>query len=161
MRWAFRKQPPARCNCPQRWPSYGPTNGSAAYLDTSVFVKLIATEPESDALRARLRRWPNRASATLLRTETVRALRRSGIDAFIGKARRLFSGIVLLRIVEPLLDWAGNLQPAQLRSLDAVHLAASQGFQGSISSRNRLSASPAPGGAPAARFRRRARAPRA
>lgn len=48
----------------------------AAYLDTSAFVKLIVAEPESEALRERLKRWPERASATLLRTETVRALRR-------------------------------------------------------------------------------------
>lgn len=99
-------------------------NGRAAYLDTSAFVKLLVTEPESAALQARLQRWPDRASATLLRTETVRALRRSGNDALIGKARRLFGGIVLLRIDEPLLDRAGDLGSAELRLLDAVHLAA-------------------------------------
>jgi len=99
-------------------------NGRAAYLDTSAFVKLLVTEPESQALRARLQRWPDRASATLLRTETVRALRRSGNESLIGKARRLFGGVVLIRIDEPLLDRAGDLGPAELRSLDAVHLAA-------------------------------------
>lgn len=99
-------------------------NGRAAYLDTSAFVKLLVTEPESQALRARLQRWPDRASATLLRTETVRALRRSGNESLIGKARRLFGGVVLIRIDEPLLDRAGDLGPAELRSLAAVHLAA-------------------------------------
>lgn len=99
-------------------------NGSAAYLDTSAFVKLIVAEPESAALRARLRRWPERASATLLRTETVRALRRSGHPHLIGKARRLFGGILLIRVDEPLLDQAGDLGPDELRSLDAIHLAA-------------------------------------
>ncbi len=99
-------------------------SGSAAYLDTSAFLKLIVAEPESQALRTRLRRWPERASATLLRTETVRALRRSGNEHLIGKARRLFASIVLVRLDEPLLDRAGELEPRQLRSLDAVHLAA-------------------------------------
>jgi len=98
--------------------------GKAAYLDTSAFVKLLVTEPESAALRTRLQRWPDRVSAALLRTETVRALRRQGNDALIGKARRLFGGLVLIRIDEPLLDRAGDLEPAELRSLDAVHLAA-------------------------------------
>ncbi len=98
--------------------------GKAAYLDTSAFVKLLVTEPESAALRTRLQRWPDRVSAALLRTETVRALRRQGNDALIGKARRLFGGLVLIRIDEPLLDRAGDLGPAELRSLDAVHLAA-------------------------------------
>jgi len=98
--------------------------GRAAYLDTSAFVKLLVTEPESAALRTRLQRWPDRVSAALLRTETVRVLRRQGNDALIGKARRLFGGLVLIRIDEPLLDRAGDLGPAELRSLDAVHLAA-------------------------------------
>ena len=98
--------------------------GSAAYLDTSAFVKLIVAEPESTALFSRLRRWPDRASATLLRTETARALRRAGHGHLLGKARRLLEGVMLIRLDEPLLDRAGDLEPAELRSLDAVHLAA-------------------------------------
>jgi len=99
-------------------------NGRTAYLDTSAFVKLLVAEPESVALGTRLRRWPDRASAGLLRTETVRALRRSGNDHLVGKARRLFKAVHLIRVDEPLLDRAGDLEPAELRSLDAVHLAA-------------------------------------
>jgi predicted nucleic acid-binding protein len=98
--------------------------GRAAYLDTSAFVKLIVAETESVALRDRLRRWPERVSAALLRTETVRALRRSGNDRLVGDARRLFATITLIRVDEPLLDRAGDLGPVRLRSLDAIHLAA-------------------------------------
>lgn len=99
-------------------------SGSGAYLDTSAFLKLIVAEPESPAMRARLARWPDRASATLLRTEAARALRRSGNEHLVGQARRLFGAIRLVRLDEPLLDRAGDLGPAPLRSLDAVHLAA-------------------------------------
>jgi predicted nucleic acid-binding protein len=99
-------------------------NGRVAYLDTSAFVKLVVVEPESRSLRRFLSRWPERTSATLLRTEAVRALRRSGHDARVGAARRLFGGMRLLRIDEPLLDRAADLDPRDLRSLDAVHLAA-------------------------------------
>jgi predicted nucleic acid-binding protein len=99
-------------------------SASAAYIDSSAFVKLIVAEPESEALRTRLRRWPDRVSATLLRTETVRALRRSGNDHLIRDARRMFGAITLVRLDEPLLDRAGELAPSELRSLDAVHLAA-------------------------------------
>jgi predicted nucleic acid-binding protein len=99
-------------------------SGSTAYLDTSAFVKLLVAEPESEALRARLRRWPQRASATLLRTETMRALRRSGHGHLTGSARRLFTAMHFVRLDEPLLDRAGELEPADMRSLDAVHLAA-------------------------------------
>jgi len=96
---------------------------NTAYLDTSAFVKLLMVEDESDALRRRLERWPVRASSTLLRVETVRALRRSGNDHLVGQARRLFHTVHLVRMDEPLLDRAGDLDPAGLRSLDAVHLA--------------------------------------
>lgn len=98
-------------------------NGRAAYLDTSAFVKLIVVEPESAALRRFLMPWPERTSATLLRTEAVRALRRSGHDGHVGAARRLFSSMRLVRLDEPLLDRAGDLDPRELRSLGAVHLA--------------------------------------
>lgn len=98
--------------------------GRVAYLDTSAFVKLLVAEPESAALREALRRWPERASATLLRAETVRALRRSGNDAQIRAARRLFGTLRLIRVDEPLLDRAGELDPTDLRTLDAIHLAA-------------------------------------
>lgn len=95
-----------------------------AYLDTSAFVKLLVAEPESVALREYLGRWPSRASATLLRTETIRALRRSGNEHLIGHARRLLSAVHLVHLDEQLLDRAGELDPPELRSLDAVHLAA-------------------------------------
>jgi predicted nucleic acid-binding protein len=86
-------------------------------------VKLVVVEPESAALRRFLTRWPERTSATLLRTEAVRALRRSGHDGRVGAARRLLGAMRLVRIDEPLLDRAGDLDPRELRSLDAVHLA--------------------------------------
>ncbi len=99
-------------------------NGRAAYLDTSAFLKLIVTEPESAALHGCLRRWPQQASATLLRTETVRALRASGHGHLVGSSRRLLGAIRLIRLDEPLVDRAADLEPPELRSLDAVHLAA-------------------------------------
>lgn len=99
-------------------------SGSVAYLDTSAFVKLLVAEPETDALRLAMARWPQRASATLLRTETVRSLRRAGHARLVGNARRLFRSVSLIRIDEPLLDRAGDLEPVELRALDAIHLAA-------------------------------------
>lgn len=99
-------------------------SGRVAYLDTSAFVKLIVAEPESAALRQFLGRWPERASSTLLRTEAVRALRRAGHDSRVGAARRAIGAMRLVRMDEPLLDRAGDLDPRTLRSLDAIHLAA-------------------------------------
>src|SRR5579872_7348593 len=99
-------------------------NGRLAYLDTSAFLKLVVAEPESSALQRFLQRWPDRASAALLRTEAVRALRRAGYDHRLGSARRLLRAMRLIRLDEPLLDQAGDLDPRELRSLDALHLAA-------------------------------------
>ncbi len=98
-------------------------NAKAAYLDTSAFVKLIVEEPESKALKEYLLSWPNRVSSTLLRTETTRALRHSGNDKLIGKSRRMFGAVHLIRLDETLLDRAGDLEPVESRSLDAIHLA--------------------------------------
>lgn len=99
-------------------------NGKAAYLDTSAFLKLVVSEPESRALRQFVSRWPDRCSASLLRAEAVRALRRSGYDSNLGTARRLMAGVRLIRVDEALMDQAGNIDPRELRTLDAIHLAA-------------------------------------
>jgi len=96
----------------------------AAYIDTSAFVKLVVAEPESQPLHRALLRWPERVSSTLVRTEAVRALRRAGHGASVGVARRLIGGLHLIRLDEPLLDRAADLDPTELRSLDAIHLAA-------------------------------------
>ena len=99
-------------------------NARVAYLDTSAFVKLVVVEPESGALQRFLARWPERTSATLLRTEAVRALRKAGLDSQVGMARRLFGAMRLVRVDEPVLDRAGEVEPRELRSLDALHLTA-------------------------------------
>jgi len=99
-------------------------NGRTAYLDTSAFLKLVVAEAESVALRGFLQRWQERASSALLRTEAIRALRRAGYDARVGAARRLIRSMRLIRLDEPLLDRAGEMDPREMRSLDAVHLSA-------------------------------------
>jgi predicted nucleic acid-binding protein len=99
-------------------------SGRTAYLDTSAFLKLLKVEPESAALKRALISWESFASATLLRTETSRALRYSGHGHLLGAARQLMGTLHLVRMDEPLLDRAGDLPPEGMRSLDAVHLAA-------------------------------------
>lgn len=99
-------------------------SGSVAYLDSSAFVKLVVPEPESSALRLWLRRWPERASAALLRVESVRAVGPTGPNA-IRTARWQMARLNLIELSRPLLDVAATL-PGPLRSLDAIHLAAAQ-----------------------------------
>jgi uncharacterized protein len=99
-------------------------SAEVAYLDTSAAVRLLMTERESPALRRWLRRRPERASAALLRVELVRIVRRAGLPRLIPEARRLLAGVHLIRLDDALLDRSADLDPTELRSLDAIHLAA-------------------------------------
>jgi predicted nucleic acid-binding protein len=95
---------------------------TAAYLDASAFVKLIRAEPESAALRTWLASHRERTSSALLRTEVLRAVRlRDATD--LARARQLLDAIILVPIDDAVLDAAGLLDPAALRTLDAVHIA--------------------------------------
>jgi predicted nucleic acid-binding protein len=99
-------------------------SAEVAYLDTSAAVKLLMSERESPALRSWLRRRPERASAALLRVELVRVVRRAGVPRLIPEARKLLAGVHLIRLDDALLDYAADLVPTELGSLDSIHLAA-------------------------------------
>lgn len=82
-----------------------------AYLDTSAFVKLLVEEPESGALRMSLSTWQRFALSVILRTETLRALRRSGHADLVGAARGLFATMHLIALDISVLDRAGEMAP--------------------------------------------------
>src|SRR5712691_10114589 len=85
-------------------------------------------EPETAALRHRLQAWPRRASAALLRVELLRTVRRAGLPRFVTDARRQLASIHLIRLDDDLLERAAHLEPASVRPLDAIHLAAALGL---------------------------------
>lgn len=91
------------------------------YLDTSAFIKLVRSERESRALRAELA-GRELVSSVLLSVEGRRAARRYGTLA-AGRARAALATVTLLPIDTPIVEAAGALEPAELRSLDALHLA--------------------------------------
>ena len=91
------------------------------YLDTSAFIKLVRSEPESPALRRELA-GRELLSSTLLSVEGRRAARRYG-DLASARARAALTAITLIPLDEPILQAAAELDPAELRSLDALHLA--------------------------------------
>jgi uncharacterized protein len=94
------------------------------YLDSSAFIKLIRSEPESKALRRALA-GSEIVSSALLSVEGRRAAARYGKLAAT-RARVALTAITLLPIDEPTLDAAATLGPTELRSLDALHLASAQ-----------------------------------
>jgi predicted nucleic acid-binding protein len=91
------------------------------YLDSSAIVKLVAREPETPALVEAVRADPAVVSCALAWTEVIRAVRRTGGRA--GRAREVLEGIALVPIDDAILRGAGDLSPAGLRTLDAIHLA--------------------------------------
>jgi len=94
----------------------------ATYVDSSALVKLAVREPQSAALRRYLARRRTLVSSALARTEVMRALLPLGPDA-VRRGGAVLARLDLLRISDRVLDAAGFLAPADLRSLDAIHLA--------------------------------------
>jgi predicted nucleic acid-binding protein len=98
--------------------------GALVYLDSSAIVKLAVPEPESRALFAWLLERSERLSSAIARVEVTRALRRADRGAAaLRRARDVLDRIALIPIDRPILDAAGRLDPTELRSLDAIHLA--------------------------------------
>ena len=98
---------------------------TAVYLDASALVKLVVPEPESPALRAELARWDRRVSSALVRAELIRAAARVGAAAR-RLAERVLTTLDLIAVDDAILDAAGRVRPADLRTLDAVHLVSAQ-----------------------------------
>jgi predicted nucleic acid-binding protein len=95
------------------------------YLDSSAIVKLAVAEAESAALRRHLRRRRPLVSSALARTEVLRALLPAGPDA-IAAGRAVLADLDLLRVNDRVLHAAGLLEPIEVRSLDAIHIATAQ-----------------------------------
>ncbi|MGH3873087.1 MAG: type II toxin-antitoxin system VapC family toxin [Pseudonocardiaceae bacterium] len=94
------------------------------YLDTAALVKLIRREPESDALADWLDARANTTPVTsaLLEVELPRALRRTE-PALVTAAPALLERIARYEIDELVRTTAAGYPSADLRSLDAIHLA--------------------------------------
>jgi predicted nucleic acid-binding protein len=93
-------------------------------------VKLVVPEAESNALARELERWDEWVSCTVSHTEVVRAVRlvtRGPTSGhLVDQAVAVLARIALLDMDIPLLREAGKLEPLELRSLDAIHLAAAR-----------------------------------
>jgi uncharacterized protein len=93
------------------------------YLDSSALVKLVIDEPESMALTRLLERRADRVSCVLARTEVVRAVLDLGAQR-IEHARDTVTRLMLVALSDAILDTAAHIRPLNVRSLDAIHLAA-------------------------------------
>lgn len=124
----------------------------AHYFDTSALVKLVAKEPESGALREWLLAAERDAvTSDLARTELMRAVRRRDKSA-APTARAVLEALTLLPLSAAVFDVAGLLDPLELRSLDAVHLASAltlgDDLEGIVTYDNQFSRAAAESGLP-------------
>lgn len=101
------------------------------YVDSSAIVKLAVAEPESRALRRFLSRRQPLVSSALARTELVRALMPGGLEV-VSRGEEVLRRIQLLRVNDSVLKAAGRMQPLELSSLDAIHLASARELGSSV-----------------------------
>lgn len=104
---------------------------TVVYLDSSAIAKLAVDEPESAALRKHLGRhkrpW---VSSALARTEVLRALARTADpEGAVAAGRNVLARIELVRVNDRVLNEAAIIAPADVRSLDSIHLATARQLQ--------------------------------
>ncbi|MHB8191626.1 MAG: PIN domain-containing protein [Ferrimicrobium sp.] len=96
----------------------------AFYLDTSAAAKLVVAESASEAMTSWVAIHGTQVVASdLLRTELLRATRRVAPDR-MQRARAVLDAVTLFNLTSATFERAATLDPEQLRSLDALHLAA-------------------------------------
>jgi uncharacterized protein len=93
------------------------------YLDASAFVKLVVSEPETAALVGALAVGARLVASEILEVEALRAVRRVSGEDGATAARAQLAGVRLLPLTAQIRRRACELEPATLRSLDAIHLA--------------------------------------
>lgn len=91
------------------------------YVDASAFVKLVLAEPETPALVAALAGAGRLVSSEIFEVEVLRATRRGGGDVNVARAQ--LEAVRLLPLDDSIRLRAGELTPATVRSLDAIHVA--------------------------------------
>ncbi len=98
--------------------------GVPIYVDSSALVKLVLPEAESAALLTLLSDEVMPISSELARVEVVRAARRASRDPEArNRAAVVMAALHLVSVDEEILERAASIEPKNLRSLDAIHLA--------------------------------------
>jgi predicted nucleic acid-binding protein len=93
-----------------------------SYLDSSALVKLCIDEPEGRALAEALKQLPERLSSKLSVVEVARNVKRRQ-PAGLSAASRVLARTALIDIDDHLLERAREIEPIEVRSPDAIHVA--------------------------------------
>jgi predicted nucleic acid-binding protein len=96
--------------------------GRVCYLDASALVKLVVTEPETQALLTYLTDFPGRLTSVISAVEVPRAAARHGLPA-TAQLSHLLDSVDLFDLDAGVLEGAARVKPVGLRTLDAIHVA--------------------------------------
>lgn len=92
------------------------------YLDSSALVKMVIQEPETEPLLAFLRMQPRQVTSRLATVEVPRAVARRG-PAGLQRAADVLASLDLVELDGALALAAAAVEPVNLRTLDAIHIA--------------------------------------
>ena len=108
----------------KHWPTTGATD-SLLYADASALVKLVVDERESPSLHSYVNaRKPEFATSAIAVVEVLRAVRVAGLGgAGARRARAHLDEADLVGVDRELLEAAVSWTSAQVRTVDAIHLA--------------------------------------
>jgi predicted nucleic acid-binding protein len=95
---------------------------TADYVESSALAKLVLHEPELSALLVYLRTASVWMTSLLTVTEVHRSAARHG-PAEMKQADGVLRRMTFVDIDRPVIELAARLQPATLRTLDAIHVA--------------------------------------
>ncbi|MFC4854686.1 type II toxin-antitoxin system VapC family toxin [Actinophytocola glycyrrhizae] len=94
------------------------------YLETSALIKLVIEEPESGALEHWLLLQQETVTTSMIgRVELLRVCRRVAPES-VAQAELLLDDLPIIPLTGWLVDVAEKVGPPELRTLDALHLAA-------------------------------------
>jgi predicted nucleic acid-binding protein len=100
---------------------------AVSYLDASAIVKLVIREAESDAMDTYMINREALISSRLSETEVIRAARRAHephtIEQTHAQAREALEALFLRAVDVDVLHRAAMVNPLELRTGDAIHLA--------------------------------------
>jgi hypothetical protein len=94
-----------------------------AYFDASALVKLVVHEPETAALQQAVLACEALFTSEVGAIELLRALARTGLPAAVTQGEAVLEALGLASLTPAIRARAGRLEPASLRTLDAIHIA--------------------------------------
>lgn len=93
---------------------------ASIYVDTSALGRVLLAEPDAKVVDAALSSYEARWSSSLLAVELGRLGKAESLEA---EAAEQLKTVVLLPVTEARLVLAAAIDPPEVRSLDAIHLA--------------------------------------